>query len=245
MKSVSVHPIRLFAVLLLAVCVAIGAYQMVKPHTVTYIQLREGVEKESGQRLEVSDVEPLVLTMGNVFQRPSDPIPGLLLWEDAADYIGLSFTRQATGGRPLLKADLEKAGGLHPDHGQDSNLTGMTIPVDNVAGVSPYVSQGERVHVYASFEDDAGAHTGLLLQNMQIVGIQREMTGNYPKLVAVTLSLTRDEAVLLTHALHYGKIRLGLAASEDSQQSGIGDAQFATNLMKTKTKWGSVKEEGE
>jgi pilus assembly protein CpaB len=245
MKSFSVHPLRLFAVLLLAACVSIGAYQLLNPHTIAYIQLREGVVKESGQLLEPGDVEPLILTIGNVFQRPSNPISGLLLWEHVEEYMGLPFTRQATGGRPLLESDLEKEGQLHQNHAFDSAMTGMSIPVDNVAGISPYVSQGERVHVYASFEDDAGAHTGLLLQNMQIVAVQREMEGNHPNLVAVTLSLTREEAVLLTHALHYGKIRLGLAAVEDGQKSGIGDAQFASNLMKTRTRWGSVEEEGE
>lgn len=243
--SLSVHPLRLFALLLLAACVAFGAYQLLKPHTITYIQLREGIEKESGQLLEAGDVEPLVLTMGNSFQGPSNPIPGLLLWDHAADYVGLSLTRRVTGGRPLLESDLEKTGQIHQNQALDATMTGMSIPVDNVAGVSPHVSQGERVHVYASFEDDTGAHSGLLLQNMPVIAVQREMEGNNPKLIAVTLSLTRNEAVLLTHALHYGKIRLGLAAFEGGQKAGIGDAQFASNLMRTKTRWGSQKEEGE
>ena len=243
--SLSVHPLRILALLLLAVCVALGAYQLLKPQTVTYIQLRDGIEKESGQQLEAEDVEPLVLTMGSTFQRTSNPIPGLLLWDHVADYVGMQLARRVTGGRPLLESDLEKAGQLHQRQRLDETMTGMSIPVDNIAGISPYVSPGERVHVYASFENDSGAYSGLLLQNMPIIAVQREMEGNNPSLVAVTLSLTRNEAVLLTHALHYGKIRLGLAPVGDAQKSGIGDAQFAGNLMRTKTRWGSQEEEEE
>lgn len=239
----SVHPLRLLALLLLAACVAAGAYQIVKPHTVTYIQLRENVQKESGQLLEAADMEPLVLTLGNVFQKPARPIPGLVPWEKAPDLVGMSLNRSVKGGRPLLESDLELTGQSLTEKQLGASMTGMSIPVDNVAGVSPYLSTGERVHVYASFEDDDGAHSGLLLQNMPVVGVQREMEGEQPSLVAVTLSLTQSEAVLLTHALHYGKIRLGLAPVTEAQKSGIGDAGFAADLIKTKKRWGNQEEE--
>lgn len=239
----SVHPLRLLALLLLAVSVGVGAYMILKPHTVAYIQLRNNVGKESGQLLEAKDLEPLILTMAGAFQRPSTPIPGLIPWAEASNLIGLPFIRPIKGGRPLLESDLEKADQVKSETKLTEQMTGMSIPVDNVAGVSPYVSTGERVHVYASFEDDRGAHSGLLLQNMPIIGVQREMEGNQPNLVAVTLSLTRNEAVMLTHALHYGKIRLGLAAIIEGQKAGIGDSQFATELMRTKKRWSNREEE--
>ncbi|RNB75152.1 pilus assembly protein CpaB, partial [Brevibacillus invocatus] len=40
----SVHPLRLLALLLLSTCVAFGAYQLLKPQTITYIQLRANIE---------------------------------------------------------------------------------------------------------------------------------------------------------------------------------------------------------
>lgn len=243
----SIHPLRLLAILLLATCIGLAAYITLKPHQVTYIQLRSTVEKESGQLLEARDMEPLLLTLGGIFQQATPPIPGLIPWEEAQRLVGLPFTRQVKGGRPLLQSDVEQANQVQGNTTLTEKMTGMSIPVDNIAGVSPHVSTGEKVHIYASFEDDAGAHSGLLLQNMPIIGIQREMEGDEPNLVAVTLSLTSDEAVLLTHALHYGKIRLGLAGGADGQKlkTGIGDAQFAAELMKTKTRWGNQKEEQE
>ena len=164
----SIHPLRLLALLLLAVCVGFGAYTILKPHTVTYIQLRSSVEKDSGQLLEAKDLEPLVLTMGGTFTKPTASIPGLIPWTEASNLIGLPFTRQIKGGRPLLENDLERAGHIQSEAKMTEHMTGMSIPVDNVAGVSPHLSTGERVHVYASFEDDLGAHSGLLLQNMRI-----------------------------------------------------------------------------
>jgi len=241
----SVHPLRLLALLLLASCVGLGAYLIVKPQTETYIQLRPSVDKESGQLLEAQDIEPLAVNMGGLFQEQSVPIPGLLRWSQASDLVGKSFTRKVQGGRPLLATDLEQTSYLQGDSRLNASITGMSIPVDNVAGVSPHLSTGERVHVYASFEDDVGAHSGLLLQNMPIIGVQREMEGDQPNLVAVTLTLSRKEAVLLTHALHYGKIRLGLAAVADGEAPGIGDAGFAADLMKTKKRWGTQEEERE
>ncbi|WP_432775741.1 RcpC/CpaB family pilus assembly protein [Brevibacillus gelatini] len=239
----SVHPLRLLALLLLATCIGIGAYAILKPYDVTYIQLRSTVEKESGQLLEAKDMEPLTLALGGLFQTTSDPIPGLIPWTEAQGLIGLPFSRPVKGGRPLLLSDLELANQTGNEAALRDKRTGMSIPVDNVAGVSPHISTGERVHVYASFEDEAGAHSGILLQNMPILAVQREMEGDHPQLQAVTLSLTREEAVLLTHALHYGKIRLGLAAVMDDHKAGIGDASFAAELMKTKKRWGLDKEE--
>lgn len=241
----SVHPLRLLALLLLASCMGIGAYTILKPHEITFIQLRSTVEKESGQLLEAKDVEPLTLTLGGLFQKTSDPIPGLIPWTEGQQLIGLPFSRPVKGGRPLLLGDLELVNQTGKEASPKDVRTGMSIPVDNVAGVSPHISTGERVHVYASFEDEAGAHSGILLQNMPILAVQREMEGDQPKLQAVTLSLGREEAILLTHALHYGKIRLGLAGIMDDQQSGIGDAGFAAELMRTKKRWALEKGERE
>lgn len=241
----SVHPLRLLALLLLASCIGIGTYLMVKPYTVTYVQLRLGVDKESGQLLEAQDMEPLIVNTGSTFQRSEVPIPGLVLWQEVPELLGRPFARQVKGGRPLLESDLERSGQEQGRPELSPSMTGMSIPVDNEAGVSPHLSTGERVHVYASFEDDAGAHSGLLLQNMPIIGVQREMEGELPKLMAVTLSLTKNEAVLLTHALHYGKIRLGRATAMDEQKPGIGDSTFAAELMKTKKRWGIREEEQE
>lgn len=241
----SAHPLRLLALLLLASCVGISSYFLVKPYTVTYIQLRPNVDKESGQLLEAKDIEPLVVNLGGVLKSSPTPIPGLLLWNDAPTFLGKSLNRKVKGGRPLLASDFDQADQSQGGTKLNATMTGMSIPIDNVAGVTPHLSMGERVHVYASFEDDAGAHSGLLLQNMPIIGIQREMEGEQPNLVAVTLSLSRNEAVLLTHALHYGKIRLGLAAVMDGQKTGVGDSAFAADLMKTKKRWGNQEEERE
>lgn len=241
----SIHPLRLLALLLLSVSLGFGIYHFLKPQTFTYVQLRDHVTKESGQQLEMEDVEAVTLTLGSPFQESRLAIPGLIPWERLPEYLGLPFSRQVAGGRPLLDRDVEKSNLPQQERTLDSSMTGMSIPVNNIAGVTPHLAKGERVHVYASFENEAGAHSGLLLQNMPILAVQREMEGTRPNLVAVTLALTRHEAVLLTHALHYGKIRLGLAAGGDGQQSGIGDTAFANDLMKTKKRWESQKEERE
>jgi pilus assembly protein CpaB len=239
----SVHPLRLVAVLLLAACVAYASYQVWKPETFSYIKLRDGLTKESGMLLAAEDVEEEVLTLGVGSFGANPPVPGLIPWTEVRSYIGQPLARQVEGGRPLLESDVERPGESGIDRSLAEAVTGMSIPVDNVVGVTPHISVGDRVHLYASFEDETGAHSGLLLRSMPVIAVQRELEGDIPQLAAVTISLKLEEAVLLTHALHYGKIRLGKAAVSDRQKAGIGDQAFAAALMKTKKRWGEGEEE--
>ncbi|MCK9911335.1 hypothetical protein MXD81_19440, partial [Microbacteriaceae bacterium K1510] len=70
--------------------------------------------------------------------------------------------------------------------GEKTEKTGMSIPVDNILAVTPYLSVGDRVHLYASFEDDEGAHSGLLLREMPVIALQRQVEDEVPQLIAVT-----------------------------------------------------------
>ncbi|MFY0545786.1 RcpC/CpaB family pilus assembly protein [Brevibacillus sp. H7] len=237
-----VNPLRLAAALLLAACVAYGSYQMVKPETFSYIKLRDGVMKEGGMLLTLDDLEEEVLTLGAWSDNGKPPIDGLLPWSETAAYVGQPLARRVTGGLPLLKTDLEIHGESTLEPKLGASVTAMSIPVDNVLGVTPHIAVGERVHLYASFEDEAGAHSGLLLRDMPVIAVQREQESEVPSLVAVTISLNLDEAVLLTHALHYGKIRLGKAGLTDGTKNGVGDAAFAAALMKTRKRWSDEEE---
>jgi pilus assembly protein CpaB len=165
----------------------------------------------------------------------------LIPWTEVRSYIGQPLARQVEGGRPLLASDVERSGESGMDRSLAAAVTGMSIPVDNV--ITPHISVGDRVHLYASFEDESGAHSGLLLRSMPVIAVQRDWEGDLPQMEAVTISLKLEEAVLLTHALHYGKIRLGKAAISDRQNTGIGDQAFAAALMKTKKRWREGEEE--
>jgi pilus assembly protein CpaB len=238
----SVSPIRTVAALLLAVSVGYGSYTVLKPQTFAYVKLREGVTVEGGSLLKEEHIERAVLTLGGMFAGNNLPMPGLIPWEDAPAYIGLPLVRRISGGMPLFVSDLDSQGeGMERD--LDETKTGMSIPVDNILGVTPHLSVGDRVHLYASFEDEDGAHSGLLLREMPVIALQRELEGDVPQLVAVTIALKLEEAVLLTHALHYGKIHLGKASLSGGKGAGIGDAAFAKALMKTKKRWSDGEEE--
>jgi pilus assembly protein CpaB len=238
-----IHPIRIVAVILLAGAVAFGSYQLLKPHTFAYVKLREGVVVEGGTPLQAEQIEEGVLATGGLFVQEGPPIPGLLAWADAERYVGLPVNKRLHGGVPLFVDDLDQQGEENIDRVLGESMTGMSIPVDNIVGITPHLSVGDRVHLYASFEDEAGAHSGLLLRNMPVISLQRELDGDVPNLVAVTIAVKTDEAVLLTHALHYGKVRLGKASVKDAKPSGIGEPTFASALMRTKKRWSEQEEE--
>ncbi|MGD8192496.1 RcpC/CpaB family pilus assembly protein [Brevibacillus ginsengisoli] len=239
MKLPAIHPVRAIGILLLAGTVALGSYQVWKPSTFTYIKLKEGVTVEGGSKLTEEVVEPATITTQEVWQTNRNPVSGFIAWSAREQAIGSTTTRRLIGGVPLLTNDLNREGEDELNSHLDKSMTGMSIPVDNIIGVTPYLSVGDRVHVYASFEDDQGAHSGLLLRSMPILSLQREAQSETPKLVGVTIGLRLEQAVLLTHALHYGKIRLGKASVDESLLPGIGDVAFANALMKTKKRWSS------
>ncbi|WP_139492563.1 RcpC/CpaB family pilus assembly protein [Brevibacillus dissolubilis] len=237
-KTPVIHPIRLIAALIFALAVALGSYHLLKPHTFTYVKLRDDVNVEGGMPLLPEQVEQAVLTLGGLFPDKSPPLPGLIAWEDTAKLDGLTFARSLKGGVPLMWNDLNIKGQSSLDESLHDTQTGISIPVDNITGISPHLTAGDRVHIYASFENEAGAHTGLLLKEMPIIALQREMDGEVPQLTAVTIALQVNEAVLLTHALHYGKIRLSKAPLRDGKvEAGIGDYTFASALLKTNKRW--------
>lgn len=233
----SVHPLRVIAIFLLAASVAYGTYQIVKPTTFFYIKLRDGIIVEGGTPLKEEDVEEAVLTLGGIWVGNNTPIAGLIPWSEVSATIGQPLARPISGGQPLFLADIDQQGEGSINRALAESMTGMSIPVDNIVGVTPHLSVGDRIHLFASFEDQAGAHSGLLLREMPIIALQRELETELPQLTAVTIALKQDEGVLLTHALHYGKIRLGKASIIDRKGAGVGDPTFATALMKTKKRW--------
>jgi len=236
LKVPAIHPLRLVASLLLAAAVAYGVYPYFQPVTFSYAKVRDGVVIESGSLLQEEHLEEEVLSLGRYFAG-GNPVPGLIPWAEAASYLGLPVARRVSGGQPLLHSDLDMESDQMIGTAIQHDKTAMSIPVDDVIGVTPHLAIGDRVHVYASFEDGQGAHTGLLLRNMPIVALQREMEGEEPRLTAVTIALSEQEAVLLTHALHYGQVRLGQARMEAGDRTGIGDTAFAGALLKTNKRW--------
>lgn len=232
---------RLLALLILAGSISLASYEMIKPQTFAYIKVRDDVTVTTGTQLKPEDIEKAELVTGNITTATDSPIPGLIPWEEAGRYIGRYVVRQVIGGGPLLQSDFALS-----DMGEqvlEKEMTGMSIPVNNIVGVTPHLSVGDKVHLYASYEDSSGAYSGLLLREMPVISLQRKMDGDVSDLVAVTIALQVHEAVLLTHALHYGKIHLGKASPLDNKGPGIGDSQFAAALLKTKKRWGVAEEE--
>ncbi|WP_232699059.1 hypothetical protein [Brevibacillus daliensis] len=235
--------VRVIAILLFAVAVGWATYQAVRPDMFTYINLKENVVLDAGTSIEIEDVEMGSVALHRSLFSAEGSIPGFIAWENIQDVIGLPVTRQLSGGIPLSEGDIAMSTDQQAVLADDPNQTAISLPVDNISGISAHLQVGDRVHLYASFEDDEGAHTGLLLRAMPVVFLQRGLDSDGPSLKAVTISLSLYEATLLTHALHYGKIHLGKAAYSNDQKVGVGDVAFAAALMKTKKRWQDVKEE--
>lgn len=236
-KLPAVHPLRLLALLCLAGALTLISYQVLEPQTFTYVKVREGVRLTAGQTLEREQVEEGVLTLGGLLSASSSVPPGMIPWSAVEQHLGVPLSRSVQGAAPLLISDFADGGtDVSALYGEEATI-GFTIPLDGAAHVTPLLSVGDRVHVYASFEDENGAHTGLLLTDMPVLDVLREWDGAVAEITAVTIALTTEEAVLLTHAQHYGKVRLGKAYVRGEPKPGIGDRMFAAALLRTQKRW--------
>ena len=119
-------------------------------------------------------------------------------------------------------------------------MRGMSVKVDNVTGVSGFITPNSRVDVLVSGKPEGGGESEqrskMILQNVRVLatGTVIEQVDEKPKEVpTVTLLVTPDDAEKLTLASRQQAVRLALRNYSDQEivkTRGIGDvALFASD----------------
>jgi len=103
-------------------------------------------------------------------------------------------------------------------------MRAISIPVNEVTGVSGFISPGNRVDVLVTYSDEEineVTTTYTILQNALVMAVgehTRENEGEERKLVStVTLAVTPGQAEVLAHALVKGTFHLTLRSSLDEE----------------------------
>jgi pilus assembly protein CpaB len=95
----------------------------------------------------------------------------------------------------------------------DSNMTAVTVRVNDVGGVGGFVLPGDYVDVFLTRTEREHSYTDVLLQNVRVLGIDQiaDDRTDKPKVAkAVTLELTTEAAQKVVLAASVGSISLSL-----------------------------------
>jgi len=154
------------------------------------------------------------------------------------DAIGRGVVTQIYQGEPILESHLAvlgSGGGLAPTIPQ--GMRACAVRVDEVVGVSGFVTPGMRVDVLVSGNPPgAGASEGVvtktLLQNIQVLSagtdIQRDSEGKARQVQVVNLLVTPEQAQDLSLASNSLKIQLVLRNPLDTQIAKVPETAMGT-----------------
>jgi pilus assembly protein CpaB len=149
--------------------------------------------------------------------------PGAL--NDVDHVVGRIARNGIVLNQPILDSQLvTDASGLLPLL-IDQGMRGMSVKVDNVTGVSGFITPNSRVDVLASGSLQGGEQneqrSKVILQNIRVlaVGTTIEMQDNKPvEVPTVTLLVSPEDAEKLTLASRHEPVRLALRNFRDEDQ---------------------------
>lgn len=118
-------------------------------------------------------------------------------------------------GMPLTQSILSIAGGTQIEQVMDPSKIAVTIPVDNVTGVTETLQPGSRVNIYATGLESE--ETQLLMENMRVLSVHTDNNGG---ISSATIEVTQNESLKLIYAATNASLYLGLVNSSGYQVSG-------------------------
>src|SRR5262245_31369937 len=145
---------------------------------------------------------------------------------DVEHAVGRIARNSILGNQPVVESQLvSDASGLLPLL-IDEGLRGMSVKVDNVTGVSGFITPNSRVDVLVSGNVQGGAEQSeqrskLILQNIRVlaIGTTIEMQDNKPvEVPTVTLLVSPEQAETLTLAARQEPVRLALRNFRDEEE---------------------------
>ena len=116
---------------------------------------------------------------------------------------GDSLKQDVSKGTVLTSTMLTVDGGIDVEKRMDPSKVAVSIPVDNISGVTYDLSVDTYCNLYATYSQNG---TFILLENMRVIDVAKD-EGN---LLSVTFEATNDEVKKIIDAINSGTIRLGV-----------------------------------
>lgn len=106
-------------------------------------------------------------------------------------------------GTPLMKSLIATSGNNKIEVSMDPKSVAITIPVNNVTGVTSTIKPESHVNVYATYNSGG---TYLLLENVRVLNVDTKDN----TLTGITLELDNEKAIKVINAANGGKLYCGL-----------------------------------
>ena len=131
---------------------------------------------------------------------------------------------------PFMTTQIATIGGSTVERRLSDYKTAITIPVNNISGVSSEINAGARINIYASYETETFQVVQLLFQNVKILDVLA--TGNSSdgyNLSGFTIEIDPEDAPILLHAINNWEIDITLL------KSGAYETMTTSSIYKVNT----------
>lgn len=129
---------------------------------------------------------------------------------------GMPAAHPLRAGQPLLWSDLAP---LDSDDGLTAlvrpNERAVALRVNEVSGVGKLIRNNDHVDIFGTFDRDEGTVTVPVLQNVTVIATGRETRGAADDYQTLTVSVSPQEAALLTLAQETGRLTYVLRNGRD------------------------------
>lgn len=135
-------------------------------------------------------------------------------------------------GTPFMTTETSTIGGSSVERRLGDYKTAITIPVNNISGVSPEISAGAKINIYTCYTTSSYQVEELLFQNVKILEVQA--TGDKESgytLSAITIEINPEDALQLLHAINYQKLDITLLKSGKYNQISNNSVYKVNTLM--------------
>ena len=133
---------------------------------------------------------------------------------------GDSLRADVVKGMPFTYSLLTSGGGSRIEMQMDTTKIAITVPVNNITGVTNELKTGSRVNVYASSGGNTDVITKMIFQNMRVLATQYDKNGS---LLSVTLECDTDQSMELVYYSTYASIYLGLVDGSSYQYTSVNN----------------------
>ena len=137
---------------------------------------------------------------------------------DVSKYTPFMSTQTASVGGSLVERRLAK------------NKVAITIPVNNISGVSPEITAGAMINVYTNYSSESFQVEELLMEEIKILDVQA--TGDAESgysLSGITIQVSPEQTLKLLHAINFQKIDVVLLKTGHYEQVDKSKMMYKVN----------------
>lgn len=142
---------------------------------------------------------------------------------------GDSLRTDVVKGMPFTISLLTTGGGSRVEMQMDPTKIAITVPINNITGVTNELKSGSRVNIYVTgsdyIDDDSigSLVTKLVFQNMRVLNVSYSSQG---ALESATIECTIDQSMELVYYANSYSIYLGLIDGSGYQFSNVSNPYF-------------------